>query len=274
MGLMADILARIIETKKDEVQTLKTQCSARELRTRIADLPAPRGFTTALKQAASNGYGLIAEIKKASPSKGVIRADFDPASLARAYEDGGATCLSVLTDSLYFEGGLEHLVAARQATHLPILRKDFMIDPHQVLESRAHGADAILIIVGAVDDALAQEIESAADEFGMAVLVEIHNQDELTRALNLKSPLLGVNNRNLHTMQTNLDIGEALLGDFPQDRLAIAESGLNTAADLARMARAGARMFLIGESLMRQSDVAAATRAILANPIAPERESA
>ncbi|XDZ64725.1 indole-3-glycerol phosphate synthase TrpC [Alphaproteobacteria bacterium LSUCC0684] len=271
---MADVLATIISTKEDEVASLKASAVAADLNAMARDQSPPRGFITALRNASDQGYGLIAEVKKASPSKGVIREDFDPPSLARAYENGGATCLSVLTDRKYFQGDMDFMVAARTATKLPVLRKDFMIDPVQVTEARAHGADAILIIMAAVSDTLARELEDAAMSLGMDVLVEIHDRDELERARGLASPLLGVNNRNLRTMATDLATGEDMLRAFPEDRIAVAESGLNSPADLARMAGAGARCFLIGESLMRAEDVEAATRAILANPIPAERPCA
>ena len=268
---MTDILARIMATKADEVKALKSRLSLHDLEEMIAAQSPPRDFTAALRVASATGYGLIAEVKKASPSRGVIRADFDPKTIARAYQDGGASCLSVLTDAPYFEGSLDNLVAAAAVSSLPILRKDFMCDTHQILEARAHGADAILIIMAAVDDGLARDLEDVAHDLNMAVLVEIHNAPERDRALTLKSPLLGVNNRNLRTMQTDLATAEAMLTELPHDRIAIAESGLNTPADLARMARAGARCFLIGESLMRQDDVAAATKTLLANPLKPQQ---
>ena len=271
---MSDVLGRIIDTKRDEVSALKSRLSVAELTGMIRDQSPPRDFTAALVEASAAGYGLIAEVKKASPSKGVIRADFNPPELARAYEEGGASCLSVLTDEPYFQGHMDFMVAARNATSLPVLRKDFMIDTHQVMEARAFGADAILIIMAAVDDALAHELESASHDLGMAVLVEIHDAEELERATSLASPLLGINNRNLRTMQTDLATAEGLLNDFPEGRLAIAESGLNTPEDLDRMARAGARTFLIGESLMRQDDVTSATRRLLANPLPANRKIA
>ena len=271
---MTDVLSRIIDTKHEELAALRSCHGKAELEAMIADQAPPRDFTGALRRAADHGYGLIAEVKKASPSKGVIRADFDPPALARAYQDGGATCLSVLTDAQYFQGHMDYMIAARAATNLPVLRKDFMIDTHQVLEARAHGADAILIIMAAVDDSLARDLEDAAHDLGMAVLVEIHDSAELDRALMLTSPLLGVNNRNLRTMATDLATGEEMLKNFPADRIAIAESGLNTPDDLARMARAGSRCFLIGESLMRQQDVTSATQVILSNPLPLEAKTA
>ena len=265
---MDDVLATIIDEKHSEVQALKTAANFSTLDRAAKQASPPRGFAAALLRDAARSYGLIAELKKASPSKGLIRADFNPAALAKAFEEGGASCLSVLTDKKWFQGAPEFLGAARDAVRLPILRKDFMIDPLQILESRALGADCILLIMAALDDAKATELEACARDYGMDVLIECHNSKELERATKLRSPLIGINNRNLKTMEISLDVGAAMLPQMPTDRIAIAESGLFTPEDLAKMANFGARCFLIGESLMRADDVAAATKAILANPIA------
>ena len=265
---MTTILDRIKAYKLDEITARKAARALSEVEEAARNAPAPRGFGRALAEAATTGYGLIAEIKKASPSKGVIRADFDPPALARAYEIGGATCLSVLTDTPSFQGADAYLTAAHAATKLPCLRKDFLYDTYQVTESRALNADCILIIMASLSDAQAAELEDAALAWRMDVLIEVHDEAELDRALRLKSPLIGVNNRNLHTFDLTLDTTRRLSRLIPPDRHLVCESGLYTPADLADMATFGARRFLIGESLMRQPDVAAATAALLANPVA------
>lgn len=261
------ILDKIKAYKLDEVAADK---AAKPLEAVEAEAEAAlpvRPFADALFDAAREGYGLIAEVKKASPSKGLIRADFDPAALAKAYAAGGATCLSVLTDTPSFQGSKEYLVAAREASSLPVLRKDFMYDPYQVAEARALGADCILIIMASVSDAQAIELEDAAARWGMDALIEVHDAEELARASQLKSRMIGINNRNLKTFETSLDTTRTLSKHVSVDKMIVSESGLNTPEDLADMARYGARVFLIGESLMRQEDVETATRTLLTNPL-------
>ncbi len=261
------VLDRIKAYKLEDVARRKSARPLAVVEEAARAAPPVRGFADRLRAASRDGYGLIAEIKKASPSKGLIRADFDPPALARAYAEGGATCLSVLTDAPSFQGDDAYLTAARSAVDLPTLRKDFLYDPYQVAEARALHADCILIIMASVSDAQAAELEDAALIWGMDVLVEVHDADELQRGLRLRSQLIGVNNRNLKTFKTDLETTRRLARDVPADRLLISESGLNSPADLADMAAHGARVFLIGESLMRQADVAAATRALLADPV-------
>ncbi|PKB25532.1 indole-3-glycerol phosphate synthase [Novosphingobium kunmingense] len=260
---MTDKLAEICATKRQEVAVRKSATSLDALDVLARRQTPPRGFEAALRQKAEQGFALIAEIKKASPSKGLIRPDFDPPSHARAYEAGGAACLSVLTDAPYFQGHEDYLVAARAACSLPVLRKDFMVDPWQVAEARAIGADAILIIVAALDDAQMAEIEAAAHDQAMDVLVEVHDESEMDRAARLKSRLIGVNNRDLKRFVTDLATTERLLPLAPAGTLLVAESGINSHADLLRLEARGVRTFLVGESLMRQANVTAATQALL-----------
>jgi len=262
-----DILDKIKAYKLDHIAACKTQRPLEQVEAAARAAAPTRGFADRLIDACREGYGLIAEIKKASPSKGLIREDFNPPELAAAYAAGGATCLSVLTDGPSFQGDDEFLTSARDACDLPALRKDFMYDTYQVTEARALGADAILIILASVEDGQAAELEAAAMEYGMDVLLEVHNAEELERASALKSPLMGINNRNLKTFETTLDTTRTLSRMVPPDRTIVCESGLFTPSDLSDMAQYGARAFLIGESLMRQDDVATATRDLLANPM-------
>jgi len=269
---MSDVLEEILAAKRKEIAAAKTARPLAEVMRAAEAASAPRGFAAALARSAmAGGYALIAEIKRASPSAGLIRAGFDPAALARAYQRGGAACLSVLTDAPYFQGKPDDLSAARNAATLPVLRKDFILDPYQVAESRALGADCILLIMAALDDAAVAALETAAMKLGMDVLAEVHDRAELQRALRLKTKLIGINNRNLKTLKVDLKVTEDLSAGLPKDRIAISESGLHGPADLARMARAGVRSFLVGESLMRQTDVEAATRALLSPVAAPAR---
>lgn len=261
---MSDTLAKICNDKREYVAQCKELVSFAKIEKRASEAPRPRGFADRLqKVVATGGTGLIGEIKKASPSKGLIREDFAPAAIARAYAQGGATCLSVLTDIPYFQGRDDYLTVARMATSLPVLRKDFILEPYQVFEARSIGADCILLIMAALEDAIANELAVLAGDLAMDVLIEVHNPEELRRACEIESRLLGINNRNLKTLEVNISTSEELAILAPKDRILVAESGLNSRADLDRMAAAGANCVLVGESLMRQADVMTATRILL-----------
>lgn len=262
---MTNTLLEICTKKREHIAAQKKKVPEAKLLKTVEKADAPRGFLKRLKNRVDKGKpALIAEIKKASPSKGLIRKDFDPALLAKAYTDGGAACLSVLTDTPYFKGADEYLQQARMATHLPCLRKDFMLDPYQIVESRALGADCILLILAALDDVLAKELESAAMQMGMDVLVEVHDASEMERALNhMTSPLIGINNRNLKTLKVDLSTSEMLSGMLPSNICGVCESGISTPKDIKRMQTLGLNIFLVGESLMREADVTKATRHLL-----------
>ena len=257
------ILDDIIAYKRDEVALAKSNTPIGALEALALQTPPPRGFEIALRRKSSDGFALIAEIKKASPSKGLIRADFDPPSLARAYAAGGAACLSVLTDRPSFQGSPDHLRQAREAVALPVIRKDFMVDPYQAVEARALGADCILLIMANLSDPQALELSAAARQYGLDILIETHDEAEIERALRLGPGMIGINNRNLKTFLTDLATTERLAAQVPHDRLLVSESGINSSADLSRLKAAGAGAFLVGERLMRQADVAAATRDLL-----------
>ena len=260
---MPTVLDKIKAYKLDEIAARKAERDQTAIEDEARSAPPVRPFAQALSAATREGYGLIAEVKKASPSKGLIRPDFDPAAIAAAYAEGGATCLSVLTDAPSFQGHEDFLIEARKACELPVLRKDFLYDPWQVAEARAMGADCILIILASVDDGQAAELEAAAQDWNMSVLIEVHDEDEMERALRLRSRLLGVNNRDLRSFETDLAVTERLAARAPADTLLVGESGIATHADCERLAQSGVRCFLVGESLMRQDDVEGATRRLL-----------
>jgi len=264
---MNNVLKQICAAKRKHIADKQAVRSLDKIKNDCRSGSQPRGFLKALKQASRNGYGLISEIKRSSPSKGLIRKDFNPTNLASAYQAGGATCISVLTDKPYFNGDDKDLIEARNAVDLPVLRKDFMLEPYQIYESRALGADCILLIMAALSQADAIELEDIAYSHGMDVLIEIHNQNELERALKLKSSMIGINNRDLKTLETNISTTQNLARFVPKDKIIISESGLNTPKDLAEMALEGVRCFLIGESLMRQNNVTTAVKNLLANPV-------
>ncbi|MDE2675135.1 MAG: indole-3-glycerol phosphate synthase TrpC [Paracoccaceae bacterium] len=264
---MNSILEKIRSYKIEEIKNLKSKYSLRALEDIIREQPLPKGFQNSLKAASSQGYGLIAEVKKASPSKGIIREDFTPLELAKAYESGGATCISVLTDFPSFQGKGKYLSEISKTVNLPTLRKDFMLDPHQIYESRSLGADCILLILAMIDDYQARELEEIALKLGMDILMEVHDEDELERALELKSNLIGINNRNLNTFHVTLDTSLELIKEIPEGIHVVSESGLFTKEDLDLLAERGIRSFLIGESLMRKQDIVSATRSLLMNPL-------
>ncbi|MDG2243982.1 MAG: indole-3-glycerol phosphate synthase TrpC [Rhodospirillaceae bacterium] len=264
---MGNVLDSICDSRRAHYAQVMAKHPLSEVEDKARSASPVRGFGLALSRATKHGHGLIAEIKKASPSAGLVRRDFNPTSLAQAYEAGGATCLSVLTETENFQGSDAFLQDARGACTLPVLRKDFMLDPYQVVEARAIGADCILLIMACLSDSQALELEACAYDHDLDVLIEVHDEAELDRAFALRSPLVGINNRNLKTLTVDLNTTERLAARLPSDRVLVSESGLKTSADLSRLASVGARRFLIGESLMRQDDVEAATRALLANPV-------